>query len=78
MRGTACAIFLLVVSMLALALGPYSVGKVAVLTGSLHTGIMSLLVMIPAALLLLWVASHGIEDAEESRSTRARAAGERI
>jgi len=78
MRGTAGAIFLLVISMLALALGPYSVGKVSVLTGSLHTGIMSLLVMIPAALLLLWAAGRGIEDAEESRGARARAAGERI
>lgn len=78
MRGTACAIFLLALSMLAFALGPYSVGKVAVLTGSLHTGIMSVLVMIPAALLLLWIASGGIEVAERSRSARARAAGERI
>jgi MFS family permease len=78
MRGTACAIFLLVLSMLSLALGPYSIGKVAVLTGSLHTGIMSVLAMIPAALLLLWAASRGIEDAEQSRSARARAVGERI
>lgn len=78
MRGTACAIFLLALSMLALALGPYGVGKVAVLTGSLHTGIMSLLVMVPAALLLLWGASRGIEVAEEGRSARAHEAGERI
>jgi MFS family permease len=78
MRGTACAIYLLALSMLALALGPYGVGKVAVLTGSLHTGIMSLLVMVPVALLLLWAASRGIEVAEEGRSARAREAGERI
>ncbi len=36
MRGTAGAIFLLAISMLGLALGPYSVGKVAVLSGSLR------------------------------------------
>ena len=76
MRGTAGAIFLLAVSMLGLALGPYSIGKVAVLTGSLRTGIMSSLGMLPVAILLLWVASRGIEVAEKSRSARARAAGE--
>lgn len=78
MRGTAGAIYLLTVSMFALALGPYSVGKMAVLTGSLHTGIMSLLAMIPVALSLLWAASRGIEDAEKGRGARARAVGERI
>jgi MFS family permease len=77
MRGTAGAIFLLAISMLGLALGPYSIGKVAVLTGSLRTGMMSSLVMIPLALLLLWVASRGIKVAEESCGARAHAAGEK-
>jgi|HubBroStandDraft_1064217.scaffolds.fasta_scaffold27605_2 MFS family permease len=76
MRGTAGAIFLLAVSMLGLALGPYSIGKVAVVTGSLRTGLMSVLVMMPVAVLLLWLASRHIETAEENRSARARAAGE--
>ena len=76
MRGTSGAIFLLAVSMLGLALGPYSIGKVAALTGSLRTGIMSLLGMMPVAFLLLWAAGRGIEVAEESRSARARRAGE--
>ena len=39
-RGIACAIFLLVFSMLALALGAYSAGKVAVRTSLPHTGII--------------------------------------
>jgi MFS family permease len=77
MRGTAGAIFLLAVSMLGLALGPYSIGKVAAQTGSLRTGIMSLLGMMPVALLLLWAAMRGIAVAEESRNARARAAGEK-
>jgi MFS family permease len=64
MRGTAGAIFLLAVSMLGLALGPYSVGKVAALTGSLRTGILSLLGMMPVALLLLWAAARRIEAAQ--------------
>jgi MFS family permease len=76
MRGTAGAIFLLAVSMLGLALGPYSIGKVAALTGSLRTGVMSVLGMIPVTLLLLWAAMRRIEVAEEGRSARARAAGE--
>jgi MFS family permease len=77
MRGTAGAIFLLAISMLGLALGPYSIGKVAVLTGSLRTGIMSLLAVMPVGILLLWVASRGIKLAEESRGVRAIEAGER-
>ena len=77
MRGTAGAIFLLAVSMLGLALGPYSVGKVAALTGSLRTGMLSLLVVMPAAVLLLWLASRHIRTAEESRNAWARAAGEK-
>ena len=64
MRGTAGAIFLLAVSMLGLALGPYSIGKVAALTGSLRTGILSLLGMMPVALLLLWAAARRIEAAQ--------------
>jgi hypothetical protein len=39
---------------------------------------LSLLVMIPVALMLLWAASRGIEVAEENRNARARAAGEKI
>jgi MFS family permease len=77
MRGTAGAIFLLAISMLGLALGPYSIGKVAVLTGSLHMGIISSLGMMPVALVLLWVASRGIKVAEESCGARARVAGEK-
>ena len=78
MRGTAGAIFLLAVSMLGLALGPYSIGKVAVLTGSLRTGLMSVLVMMPVAVLLLWLAARHIGTAEDSRGARARDAGEKL
>jgi hypothetical protein len=77
-HGIACAICLLLLSMLAVARGAYRAGEVAVLTSSPHTGIMSLMLMIPAALLLLWVASRGMEVPAENRSARARAAGESI
>ena len=77
MRGTAGAVFLLAVSILGLALGPYSIGKVAALTGSLRTGLMSVLCMMPLAILVLWCASRRIGAAEEARSARAQAAGEK-
>jgi MFS family permease len=76
MRGTSSAVFLLAVSMLGLALGPYGVGKVAALTGSLRLGIMSVLGMMLVAFLLLWAAGREIESAERDRDARARAAGE--
>ena len=66
MRGTAGAMFILATSMLGLAIGPYSVGKVAVLSGSLGTGIMSLLGMMVVGLMVLWTASGGIKRAEET------------
>jgi hypothetical protein len=71
-------VFLLAVSMLGLALGPYSIGKVAALTGSLRTGMLGVLAMMPAAVLLLWLTSRHIATAEESRGARARAAGEKV
>jgi hypothetical protein len=76
MRGTAGAMFLLAVSMLGLALGPYSIGKVSAVTGSLRTGLMSVLAMMPVAVLLLWLAARHIGTAEEGLAARARAAGE--
>jgi MFS family permease len=78
MRGTAAAIFLLAPSMLGLALGPYSTGKVAALTGSLRTGMLSVLAIVPLALLLLWLAGRRIGAAEASRGARARAVGETV
>src|SRR5208337_2467433 len=55
MRGTAGAIFLLALSILGLGLGPYCTGKVAALTGSLRVGMLSMLAVVPLALLLLWL-----------------------
>jgi MFS family permease len=77
MRATASSTFVLAVSLLGLGLGPYGAGKVAAISGSLRIGIMSLLAVIPVALLLLWRASRGIGAAENSRETRARAADRR-
>lgn len=76
MRGVAGAIYLLSLSMVGLALGPYSTGKVAALTGSLRLGLLAVLAVIPPILLLLWISARGIAAAEDSRADRARAAGE--
>jgi len=76
MRGIAGAIFILAVSILGLGLGPYTTGKVAAMTGSLRTGMLSMTAVMPLALLLLWLASRQIGAAEETRKARARAAGE--
>ena len=78
MRGVAGAIYLLSLSILGLALGPYVTGKVAELTGSLQLGILSMLAVIPPTLLVLWLSARGIEAAETSRVERARAAGEAV
>jgi MFS family permease len=76
MRAVAGAIYLLSLSLIGLALGPYTTGKIAALTGSLRLGILSMLVAIPPTLVLLWLAAQGMAAAEASRVERARAAGE--
>jgi MFS family permease len=76
MRGVAGAVYLVSLSLIGLALGPYTTGKVAALTGSLRLGMLSMLAVIPPTLLLLWLAARGIGATEASRFERARAAGE--
>lgn len=76
MRGVAGAIYLLSLSIIGLALGPYTTGKVAALTGSLRVGILAMLAVVPPTLLLLWFSAQGIAAAEATRAARARAAGE--
>ena len=54
MYGTIGAIFILGSTMVGLALGPYFVGKIATLTGSLRLGLLSLLGVVPVILVALW------------------------
>ena len=77
MRATAGAAFLLAVSLIGLALGPYLVGRVSVLTGSLRLGILSILAVAPLALLAMWRVSRDLPAAESSKEARAAQAGER-
>jgi MFS family permease len=74
MRGTAGATYVLGTSLVGLALGPYCAGKVATITGSLATGILSLYVVPPFTLVALWIASRRIGELEASREERAASA----
>ena len=76
MRGTATATFFLATTLVGLSLGPYLVGQVSTASGSLSTGVLSLLVASPIGLGLLIAAYRLVPAAEASVLERARAAGE--
>jgi MFS family permease len=76
MRGTIGATYLLGATMLGLALGPYFVGKVATVTGSLQDGLYCLLAEAPLTLALLWIFSRKTALAEATKFTRAWSFGE--
>jgi MFS family permease len=71
MRGTAAATFLLVTALLGLALSPYLVGKVSVLTGSLRDGLLGIVSVAPFALFVMWRTSIGLPSAEATKTARA-------
>jgi len=76
MRGTATATFLIGTALIGLALGPYMTGFISTTTGSLRTGLLSLLAVAPVSLLLLALAWRTVPEAEATVVARARAAGE--
>lgn len=77
MRGSAAACFSLVSIVIASGLGPYWAGKISVRTGSLTTGMLSLLVLLPIALVLIWFAARLLRhETADARMARAVAAGE--
>ncbi len=76
MRATAGATFILGTTMVGLALGPFTAGFVATVSGSLSTGILSLFLMAPLTVIALWLVSRRISDLETTKEERARAAGE--
>lgn len=78
MRGTATATFFIGTTLLGLALGPYIAGRVSTLTGSLSTGMLSLLLVVPITLAAGIAAYRLVPAAEATREDRARAAGEII
>ena len=76
MRGSASAAYLLVVTFIGLALGPYTVGRLSVGLGDLRSALLcALLAGAVGGALLLLAARHIARD-EATRLERARAAGE--
>ena len=87
MRGTATAVFFLATTLIGLGFGPYVVGQIADLTGTvvngklvgdLRTGLLSLIAVAPIAMGLLFYAYRSVPKAEATLVERARAAGEPI
>lgn len=78
MRATAGATSILGTTMVGLALGPYSAGKMADVLQSLSGGIFALYVVPPFTLLALWLGSRRLAELEATKEERARAAGEPV
>ncbi|MGX7951405.1 spinster family MFS transporter [Tsuneonella sp. HG249] len=86
MRGTATAAFFLGTTLVGLSFGPYMVGQISDLAGTmvdgrlmgdLRTGILSLIAVAPVAMVLLLYAYRAVPAAERTLVERATAAGER-
>ena len=84
MRGTATAAFFLGTTLVGLCFGPYMVGQVSDLTGSMvdgklvgdmRTGILSLIAVAPIAVVLLLFAYKALPRAEATLAERAGEAG---
>jgi MFS family permease len=67
MRGAAAACYSLVVIVVASGIGPYWTGKISKITGSLGTGIVSILILAPIALLILWMAAKRLPTETAAR-----------
>lgn len=77
MRGTATASFFLATTLVGLGLGPYLVGQISELSGSMRIGVLSLIGVAPISLALLIYAYRTLPKAEATIAERARrAAGE--
>ena len=76
MRGAATAMVLLSITMIGLALGPYSVGRLSVWTGNLGTAMLYMLAVLPFAIVAFAILYRKLPVAEASVLSRARAAGE--
>lgn len=74
MRGTATASFFLATTLVGLGLGPYMVGAISDVSGSLRIGILSLIGVAPISLALLIYAYRALPEAEATIAGRARAA----
>jgi MFS family permease len=77
MRGSTASAFSLVMVVISASLGPYWIGKVSTVTGSLTWGLLSLQILTPIALGFLIAAGLRLgAETPERRRARAEAAGE--
>jgi MFS family permease len=76
MRGRAAAVYILTVTLLGLALGPFTVGLISDLTGELRNGLIAALFGNLGAAVLVAIAARYLVDDERTLIERARAAGE--
>lgn len=74
MRGTATASFFLATTLVGLAIGPYMVGQISELSGSMRIGVLSLIGVAPISLALLIYAYRTLPEAEATIAQRAQAA----
>lgn len=71
MRGTATASFFLATTLVGLGLGPYMVGQISELSGSMRIGVLSLIGVAPISLALLIYAYRALPQAEATIAERA-------
>jgi hypothetical protein len=76
-RGAAASVFALINTLLIAGIGPYWVGKVSMMTGSLGTGLMSVELLVPFALVVLYYTAKCMKNETPAyRQERARLTGE--
>ena len=79
MRGTAAVILSLVLVLVGAGIGPYWVGKISTMTGSLTAGLYSVIGLVPVAVALFLLAARRVRaDTPAARRARAAAAGEAL
>ncbi|HEY8514411.1 MAG TPA: MFS transporter [Candidatus Binatia bacterium] len=76
MRASASAAYLLTVTFIGLALGPYGIGRLSAALGDLRLAMLIALLANVIAALLLWRAARNVERDRATMLDRARAAGE--
>ena len=76
MRAVASAFYIMVITFVGLALGPYTIGRLSDVLGDLRLAMMVGLLANGFALIFLWLASRHLAGDEETLHERARAAGE--
>jgi hypothetical protein len=77
MRGATTSLFALVVTLISSGLGPYWVGKISGMTGSLATGMYSLPGLVPVGAVCRFAAAARMRvETAEQRSAWAAAEGE--